>query len=74
MAVYRYLVTVETTKFEQPNAGEQLARAIDAEYESRIMDLAIEHFTVERMPVGYWPGRGFVESSLDRPASLSPDG
>ncbi len=71
MVTYRYVVTVEAEEHVTSDTGRRIADEIDSNLESVIDVLGIEHFTVECMPVYYWPGRGFVESSL---APLSPDG
>lgn len=76
MAVYRYLVTVETIADSQLTADD-IANEIDSNLEYDMLHGELEDFTIK--PAGYYPGQGFAHASdywqdANRPAPLSPDG
>lgn len=47
MAIYRYLVTVETDDTNGLIDGQLIAEELDANLESCILDYGLAHFTVE---------------------------
>lgn len=71
MAIYQYLVTVETVDsggFTLAQHNNLIQNEIDSNLEYEIESLNLHHFTVEPVKPRFYPGQGFVT------ADLSPDG
>ena len=74
MAIYRYIVTVETDDNNGLIDAQLIAGEIDANLESVIRDYGLNHFTVEPLSTVYGEPLRVSQFDAFETAPLSPDG